>query len=212
MIRFKFLNMISLKNSTLFLAALGLLVAMGSCSKKSRYEKMVSEGLASGVRHDTLFLGLSLGMASKDFYSKCWKLNKQGLIRQGSGNSTVLYELKGELKSDVDVNFYPTFFKDRIYEMPVKFQYKAWAPWNKQFSSDTLQVELKSLFEKWYGPGFMTIYSDTKGTAYVKVDGNRRISIYKDQTIDGAVWALYTDMSVEQQAEESRKKENNKTK
>jgi hypothetical protein len=165
---------------------------------------MVKAGLESGERHDTLYLGLYLGMTSEEFYKKCWEMNKQGLIRQGSGNSTVLYEMNDELKATVSVNFYPNFMEDKIHEMPTKFQYKAWSPWTRQYSADTLQLELVDLFKKWYGGGFIKLENDLKGDAYVKVDGNRRISIYKDAGQDGAVWALYTDLSIEKKANEQK--------
>ncbi len=204
MIIFRFLKMSKLRLITIFIIGLSIIGILYSCSKKAHYEKLVSEGLESGVRHDTLFLGLTLGMSSKDFYSQCWELNKQGKIRQGSGNTSVLYELINELKSPVDVNFYPTYFEDKIYEMPVKFQYKSWAPWNKQFSSDTLQVELVKLFESWYGGSFIELKNEVKSDVYIKIDGNRRISIYRDPGHEGAVWALYTDMSVDEKAKQQR--------
>jgi hypothetical protein len=185
----------------------GGVITFSKCSKKAKYESMVEAGLESGQRHDTLFLGLSLGMSSEDFYKHCWELNKQGIIRQGENNTSVLYEMEDEFKSSVDVNFYPSFYEDKIYEMPVKFNYKAWAPWNKQFSGDSLQLELIDLYKGWYGGGFIEIDHSTRGKAYVKVDGNRRISIYKDISADGTVWALYTDMSVIDEVNELKKKE-----
>jgi hypothetical protein len=201
-------------NKILFLFVGVLILFAASCSKKAKYEAMVQEGLTSGERHDTLFLGLWLGMPSQVFYEKCWELNKEGLVRQGEGNVSVLYVLEDELKSEVDVNFYPTFWEDSIYEMPVKFNYKGWAPWNAQFSSDTLQLELVELFKDWYGDGFIELEHSTRGKAFVKVDGNRRISIYKDKSADGTVWALYTDLSKEkeykakqQEVIENRKKQ-----
>ena len=179
-----------------FLSLICILLFFQFCSQKSKYESKLRKGLESGIRHDTLFLGIYLGMSSQDFYAHCWELNKQGIIRQGEGNRSVLYELSDELKSVVDVNFYPTFFNDKIYEMPVTFRYKAWAPWNKQFSGDTLHLELHDLFQEWYGKGFMEVRNPDKGLAFVKIDGNRRISLYKGHNADGIVWALYTDMSV----------------
>ena len=181
------------------IVAISLIGALSMCSKKARYEALVEEGLSSGVRHDTLFLGLTLGMTSKDFYSQCWELNKQGVIRQGSGNTSVLYTMEDEFKSTINANFYPTFHKDKIYEMPVRFQYESWAPWNSQYSTDTLKVELVDLFEEWYGKGFIQVENETRGDAFVKVDGNRRISIYSDPNQQGVVWALYTDMSVDEE-------------
>ena len=183
---------------------IGIMFFLGNCGKKAMYEKMVSQGIESGERHDSLFLGLWLGMTSEEFYKQCWELNKQGLIRQGDGNTSVLYELDGELKAVVDVNFYPTFFNDKVYEMPVKFNYKAWAPWNPQFSKDTLHLELVKLFEKWYGNGFMEVTHTDKGKAFVKIDGNRRISLYKNKNVDGIVWALYTDMSMQKEVEAAK--------
>ena len=180
----------------------GGILLLSQCSQKAKYESLVKEGLESGVRHDTLFLGLYLGMSSEEFYKKCWELNKEGLIRQGDGNTSVLYEIRDEFKSSVNASFYPTFVNDKIYEMPVKFSYEAWAPWNKQYSADTLQLELVDVFKTWYGEGFIEVNHSQKGKAYVKVDGNRRISIYNDISADGTIWALYTDMSMEKIAEE----------
>jgi hypothetical protein len=190
------------------LTVLLLLLSVLGCSKKAKYENMVKRGIESGLRHDTIFLGIYLGMSSQDFYTHCWELNKQGLIRQGSGNASVLYELKSEFKAEVAMNFYPNFYLDSIYEMPVKFQYKGWSPWTRSFSQDTLQLELLELYEQWYGHGFMEINHPERGKAFVKVDGNRRISIYKDQSADGTVWVLYRDMSreLQQQSSESSKR------
>lgn len=184
-----------------------IVLVVSSCSKKQQYEKMVERELASGVRHDTLFLNLSLGMTSEDFYKTCWEMNKQGLIRQGSGNTSVAYEMKEDLNFITDVNFYPTFFEDKIYEMPVQFKYKAWAPWNKQMQSDSLQLDVLRLFEEWYGKGFIEIAPNAQKKAYVKVDGNRRISIYKDHVEDGLVWALFTDLSKEDEVSALKEKE-----
>ncbi|NJN26039.1 MAG: hypothetical protein HC819_08740 [Cyclobacteriaceae bacterium] len=161
---------------------------------------MVDKGLESGIRNDTIFLGLYLGMPAKDFYETCWRLNQEGILMAGAGNSSVLYEMKEDFKSEVEINFYPTFYNDVIYEMPVKFKYKAWAPWNKQYSGDSLQTEVLRQYNAWYGGGFMEIKHKTKGKAFVKVDGNRRISIYRDGSADGTVWVLYTDLSVDKDA------------
>jgi len=180
------------------------LISLSNCSKKAKYEYMVKEGLESGERHDTLFLGLYLGMSAEEFYKKCWDLNKQGIIKQGEANTSVLYEMKDELKSTVNVNFYPTFFHDKIYEMPVKFKYKGWSPWTAEYSGDTLQLELVEVFKKWYGDGFMEVSSPNKGKAYVKIDGNRRISLYKTESADGTVWAVYTDMSLHDEVEAAK--------
>lgn len=169
------------------------------CTRQSEYHRMVETELAKGVRHDSLFLGLQLGMASKDFYAHCWELNKKGLIRQGPQNMTVEYKIN-DLKHPATMNFYPSFHEDKIYEMPVTFAYEGWAPWNKDLFADRLQLDVLKLYERWYGKGFIKIEHSQRGAAYVKVDGNRRISIYKDIN-DKDVNVLYTDLKVDQKIE-----------
>jgi hypothetical protein len=164
------------------------------CTPKSRYERKLKHELASGIRNDSLFMGLYFGMTEKDFYTKCWKLNKQGLIKQGPKNRTVEYMVKKELKFPGSMNFYPGFVDGKIAEMPVQFAYTGWAPWNKTLSSDSLQIDVLHWFEKKYGDKFMKIDHPTKGSAFVNLDGNRRITIFKEDEM--SVWAVFTDMSV----------------
>lgn len=164
------------------------------CTPNAKYERRLKQEMASGVRHDSLFLGLYFGMPEKDFYTHCWNLNKKGLVRQGENNVTVLYELKNELKFPAAMDFYPKFNKGNIYEIPVRFFYRAWAPWNKELSGDKLEIEVLHYFEKLYGTGFIEVKHSKRGIAFLKVDGNRRISIFKQD--DSHVWALFTDMLV----------------
>jgi hypothetical protein len=173
---------------------------------KSEYQQMVDEGLASGERHDSLFLGIHFGMSSKDFFAHCWELNKQQLIKQGNSNTSVEYEMR-EFPQTVIMNFYPTFHQDSIHEMPAIFHYRAWAPWNKELWSDQLIEELRKLMEQWYGTGFVKLEHPEKGFRYVKVDGNRRIILWKED--DQHVKVLYTDLLKEaaMNAEKEAKRE-----
>ncbi len=78
--------------------------------------------------------------------------------------------------------------------MPVTFQYTGWAPWNKQLSSDSLTLDVVSLFEKWYGGKFLKMQHPDGYTFFVNVDGNRRIVVqpYNDHVVK----ATFTDMLV----------------
>jgi len=167
---------------------------VSGCSPTARYERRLKQELAKGIRYDSLFMGIYLGMPEKDFYVHCWKLNRLGLVRQGTNNTTVAYVLKNELKHPALMDFYPTFTDDRISEMPVRFAYAGWAPWNKELSSDNLQLDVLNWYKKTYGRGFMEVRHPEKGTAYIKVNGNRRILIFKKD--DLYVWALFTDMLI----------------
>jgi hypothetical protein len=157
---------------------------------------MVERELAKGNRQDSLFLGIRFGMTQKEFYGHCWELNHKELIKEGPQNLTVEYKMREELSKPAVMNFYPEFHEDKIYQMPISITYEAWAPWNKNLFSDSLQVDVLRFFEKQYGKGFIKIEHPQRGIAYVKMDSNRRISIYKKNDSDVSV--LFTDMLIEQ--------------
>jgi hypothetical protein len=164
----------------------------------------VEQELASGERQDSLFLGISFRMDEKTFFGHCWELNKQGLLKQGPENMTIEYNVE-DLNYPAKMYFYPEFHKGRIYEMPVAFQYEGWAPWNKNLSADSLQRDVLALFKEKYGNDFLEVKHPEKGVAYVKVDGNRRISIFTNDDIK--VNVLFTDLLLEEEVEKLRAEE-----
>jgi len=150
-------------------------------------------------KYDSLFLGISLGMERKAFFDYCWEMNKKKLFIHGPGNQNVEYLLT-ETKSPVQMRFYPSFDEDKIYEMPVVFTYEAWAPWNRQYQSDSLLVDLLPLFKKWYGEDFQELDIPVQGKVYARIDGKRRINLFiKD---DQFVQAVFTDLKVEKKLKE----------
>ena len=179
-----------------FLPILIFGIVVTGCTPKARYERRLKRELASGVRYDSIFMGIYFGMSQIDFYTHCWTLNKHGLIRQGPSNTTVEYVMKGELKFPATMNFYPTFKDAKIVEVPVEFKYTGWAPWNKKLSADSLQADVLRWYKVKYGSDFIAVRHPLHGMAYVKVDGNRRITIFKQD--DMRVWAYFTDMLVQQ--------------
>lgn len=171
------------------------------CTQKAKYDRKLKQELASGIRHDSLFMGIYLGMPVKEFYTHCWELNRKGLIRQGTRNMTVAYQIKDELKYPATMDFYPEFAEGKISEMPVRFIYNGWAPWNKKLSSDSLQVQVLKWCEKRYGNSFIEVRHPKRGIAFVKVNGNRRISIFKENEM--SVWVVYTDLLVKKESKDS---------
>lgn len=170
-------------------------ILLGGCTPGATYERRLKKELASGVRHDSIFMGIYLGMTDKDFYTHCWELNREGLIRQGSKNMSVEHPLGEELNHPATMNFYPEFVQGRIAEMPVQFIYNGWAPWNRSLSSDSLLLDVVEWYEKDYGKGFIPIQHPQRGMAYVKIDGNRRITVFSSDEMH--VWAIFRDMLVE---------------
>lgn len=177
----------------------GLILATLATACRSEYHQRVEAELAKGVREDSLFLGITFGMSSKEFYAHCWELNKQGIIREGTQNMTVMYE-ETNLQHPAVMDFYPDFYEEKIYEMPVTYSYKAWAPWNKELFADSLQQDLLTLYKQRYGSDFIVVEHPATGKAYVKVDGNRRISIYRED--DTNVKVVFTDLLAERKKKE----------
>jgi hypothetical protein len=163
------------------------------CTPKARYERMLKQETESGIRYDSLFMGLYLGMPEKEFYTRCWNLNRQGLVRQGSTNTSVLYEMKHELKYPASMDFYPRFVEGKIAEMPVQFKYSGWAPWNKKLSAENLETDVYHYYKNKYGSGFIKVRHPKRGLAYVQIKGNRRITIFIGD--ESTVWAVMTDLT-----------------
>jgi len=173
------------------LAGIAVLIVEG-CTPGKTYERRLKKELASGIRYDSLFMGLSFGMTQKEFYEHCWNMNKDSIIKQGSANMSVQYDLNEELEYPATMNFYPRFDSGKIIEMPVRFIYNGWAPWTKELSASNLAKDVKNWYEDIYGKGFITVTHPMNGNAYTKIDGNRRITIYVEN--DLYVWARFTDM------------------
>lgn len=179
-----------------WLIAIVFMVACGEPTGERKYADLVKKELAKGTRTDSIFLGIYFGMPSKKFYGHCWDLNKRGIITDGNSNTMVNFKLDTGLKYPATMNFYPIFEQDKIYKMQVEFKYDAWAPWNRSHFSDSLLPDVVKFYSSWYpGNEFIPITDSVKGTIYVKVDGNRRITLGKYN--DMLVKADFTDLLIE---------------
>ena len=178
---------------SLFAGILGFIVSACKEDSEAALVKMEQRELAKGIRFDSLFLGLNLGMSNKDFYARCWEMNKQGTVLAGSGNESVSLK-RADMKYPVTMNFYPKFQNNKISEMPIQFQYDSWAPWVRQAQPDSLQMDVLDLMEKWYGKGFIKMKNKDYGLSFVKVDGNRRIFIHQQPEM--FVRVIISDLTV----------------
>jgi hypothetical protein len=172
-----------------------------ACKNESKlsYQDIEKRELARGVRKDSLFLGFTLGMPSKEFFLKCWDMNKQGIIREGNANLSVSYKMSEGLKYAAYMNFYPAFYKEKIYQMPLFFNYIGWSPWQADTQPEALQLDVLKLMEKWYGTGFIRLYDKKRGLSFIKIEGNRRIKIM--QKPEMYVEVLITDVLAEKELE-----------
>jgi hypothetical protein len=186
--------------SVFMILLLFFLIGCSEDSDMDRYHKLIKKELAGNKKVDSIFFGTYFGMTQKNFFMHCWEMNKKGILtdgNDGTGKMTVLYKLDKELKYPASMNFYPDFNDSTIWRMRALFHYDGWGPWNKHMAADSLLPDVVSLYKRWYSEGnpFITVNDKTKGTLYIKVDGNRKIVIGKYD--DVLVKAEFTDMLIE---------------
>ena len=68
-----------------------------------------------------------------------------------------------------------------------------------------MRKDVLNLLEEWHGEGFFEVSHPFDTTAYVKIDGNRRITVVRDLG-DKYVNVTYTDMTLEKQGEAEQEK------
>lgn len=157
--------------------------ALSGCFQ-SDYTKLVESELAKGTRQDSLLFGIKFGDTRNDFFGKCFDLNKQKLVTQGPGNTTVQYVFKDSLVHDEPTElrllFYPAFDQNEsIDEMGLEFSYLGWSPWNKALQSDSLKLKTMELLMLWYKGNEFVMAKVNDRKIPVKLDGNRRILVYE---------------------------------
>jgi len=171
-----------------------LLFLIIGCSPKSEYQNKVEDELSSGIRQDSLFMGIFFGMTNQEFYAHCMELNKQGHFYE-SPEIMVEFQLT-ELKHACKMTFFPNYHDDKIHEMPIIFSYNGWAPWNKHLAADSLRKDVLELFDKWYGEGYIEVKTQEEETVLVKINGNRKITIYEPKN-DDRITVLFSDLLAE---------------
>lgn len=170
-----------------------LLLLLPGCSNENKLEKVIKEELASGIRHDSLFLGLKFGITLQEFYDHCWELNRQGIVKEGAQNMSVEYIFKDSLDQPIAFNFYAhRNGEGPIHQYNTSFYYYAWAL-NRHLYSDRLMEMLPAILMEWYGGNEpFTMIKDGKEHMY-KIDGNRMIDLVIHD--ESTVVATYYDLS-----------------
>lgn len=162
-----------------------LLVMVSSCQSPERqFKRLVKEELAKNERCDSLFMGIHFGMSNKAFRDYCYDMHLKGKFRQGGQRSFVWVECKlpREMDYPAAINFYPEFSNDTITSMNASIYYDNATFKDGVFETDSLLLDVLKLTDKWYGEGYTKIKSPFfyKEDVYVKIKGNRRITIYPD--------------------------------
>jgi len=160
-------------------------ILLSSC--KSDYAEYLTRELESGAIQDSLIFDMYMGETKKQFYDRCWDLNKQKLVHQGTG-ANVKYSVPPDTnhpeRGPITLYFYGVFDKDEVMRgMDYTYHYNGWSPWNENLGADSLMQAVKVILKDNYGGNdWLDIHlDDIDKTASVKIDGNRQMLMY---TID----------------------------
>lgn len=161
------------------------LMGLMACNT-SEYQSKVEAELATGVKHKELMFGLEMDLPKKDFYKKCWDLNKEKLLSQGPSNQYVKHMLDSlspvyKPSSTIEMLFFGLFDEADIMKgMRFRFSYTAWSPWVKELQPENLKEEIKTMMTTLYpGNDFFDLKKEVDGhPVSVKIDGNRLITVY----------------------------------
>lgn len=170
----------------LLLLTVAALIFACTETPEKQYKKREKKELSSGVRYDSLFMGLYFQMLRREFREYCYKKHLDGKFYQGGRRNSVWVEAKiSGLDYPGYINFYPDFEDDRITEMNASIYYDGGTVFKDgQFEKDSLLMDVLHLMDNWYGGPFIKIKSPFfyKEDVYVNVKGNRRITVYPDQS------------------------------
>lgn len=166
---------------------------LSSCIE-SEYSKLVHAEMAKNISNDELVFDLRFGNTRQEFFDRCWELNRQKLVDQGPNNNFVEYILKPADSTDaaeaISMLFYGSFNEENIMTgMDMEFSYVAWAPWNNKLQAEELIPAIQDTLLDWYpGNKFIPLQiKELNKEAFVKVDGNRQITVYTKNTKDVVV-------------------------
>ena len=185
-----FLKLIIRINNFLYILVFFLFL---SCQKESNYSKILKRELESGKVYNDLIFDLKIGQTKDDYFNICYELNKKKLITSGGRELSpeyIMYPKKENKNSKkIKMSFFWIFDKYNIIKgLDLRFNYYTWSPWNKELHSNYLIEEIKDTLLLWF-PGnnfFKLNLKKEKEFAYIKIDGNRRIRIYKVDAKDVA--------------------------
>lgn len=167
-----------------FLLSLMMMI-LGFSSCKSDYEKLVDIEIEKGVVDDSLIFGMQMGLTRKEFFDICWKLNKEKVIDQGTGNGMAYYkdplDSLHPTKAIKELQFYGIFDKkDTMRGMNMIYNFAGYGSFDKKFNSMSMLDTLERFYmETRKGNPFKEVDIDLeKYKALVKVDGQRQIIMY----------------------------------
>lgn len=155
-----------------------LCFSLSSCffqghTKLSPLESKIKIESQKAERRDDFILGLKLGQNKKTFYDLCWQLNKEKKISNGTQSASVMYLIKDSVGREIEMNFFPRFFENKIYKFDVTLNYKAWAPWNKDLWAEAMLKEVPLILNTLFGEAELLQIQKNNTQRFYRVESNR---------------------------------------
>ena len=119
-------------------------------------------------------------MTPDEFFDVSWDLNKKGVITNGGSNLSILYNVE-VFQFPARFNYYPDFKDNQLFYVPARVSYNNWSPWNKEYWSDKLILEVKTLLEDWMGGEFTLEKDETGKNYFTRIQGRQKTTI---KTVD----------------------------
>ena len=185
-------GLLILKNYLIYIFYLTSLFSFFGCNSSSSYTKLVNKELKSGKIENNLFLGFQFGMTKDQYFDRCSVLNKEKIIVSGGRNFSPEQILvpKNQEEKKIKMSFFGTFDNQRILNgFDIQFNFLGWSDWNIDYQSPVLLDQIKDSILTWFpGNDFIQVKIDESvKTAYVKIDGNRRVVMYTMNSKDVVV-------------------------
>lgn len=137
-------------------------------------------------------MGFQFGMTKDQYFDRCSVLNKEKIIVSGGRNFSPEQILvpKNQEEKKIKMSFFGTFDNQRILNgFDIQFNFLGWSDWNIDYQSPVLLDQIKDSILTWFpGNDFIQVKIDESvKTAYVKIDGNRRVVMYTMNSKDVVV-------------------------
>lgn len=161
-----------------------LFIQLTSCNFNSEYQNLVESEIKKGEINNNLILGFSFGMTKQQYYDRCTILNKNKIITVGGYNfnpEQILTSTEKNTKK-IKMSIDPNFEEKKIIDgLELRFNFLGWSNWNTDYQSSVLINQVKDSLISWLpGNDFIEVSIDgINEKPLVKVDGNRRIVLYK---------------------------------
>lgn len=123
-----------------------LLITITACNNNGFYDandiyqKRINNGLASGIKYDTIFLDYTFLMDKNDFYKHSRELYNSGKLQIKDGNYFYSYKTRDDYICDeISGRLTPHFYNDTLYKLSIDFDSK------NTYCSDELMIAVLAI-------------------------------------------------------------------